>query len=54
VKALLKQSEPRLYLEGDALFEEVLYPRPCPTLADPNPARELVPKHAPALVGALM
>ena len=26
VKALLKQSEPRLYLEGDALFEEVLWP----------------------------
>ena len=23
VKALLKQAEPRLYLEGDALYEEV-------------------------------
>ena len=31
VKALLKQSEPRLYLEGDALYEEV---RP---IRDPEP-----------------
>ena len=30
VKALLKQSEPRLYLEGDSLYEEV--PRPAPAL----------------------
>ena len=29
VKALLKQSEPRLYLEGDALFEEVSNPGMC-------------------------